>query len=56
MVASRAPVRARRLELEKDGDAVVRRTLERGNAQANRAGEETLRLMRKAMNMDYGIV
>ncbi len=50
-----APVRARRLELEKDGDAVVRRTLERGNAQANRAGEDTLRLMRKAMNMDYGI-
>jgi tryptophanyl-tRNA synthetase len=49
------PLRARRLELAKDADAVVRRTLSAGSAEANRVGDATLREMRSAMNMDYGI-
>jgi tryptophanyl-tRNA synthetase len=49
-----APVRARRAELEKDAAGVVRDVLRRGNAEANRRGEETLTQMRRAMNMDYG--
>lgn len=50
-----APLRARRRELEKDAPAVVRDTLTRGTATANRVADETLREMRRAMNMDYGL-
>jgi tryptophanyl-tRNA synthetase len=49
------PIRARRAELARDADAVVRRTLQAGCAEANRAAESTLREMRRAMNMDYGL-
>ena len=50
-----APIRARRIELEKDGAEVVRRTLSAGIEHANRVGDATLRELRRAMNMDYGL-
>lgn len=50
-----APIRARRLELEGDADGVVHSTLSAGNREANRAGEQTLDELRKAMRMDYGL-
>lgn len=50
-----APIRARRRELEQDADAVVKKTLEAGNAEANRRATSTLTEMRRAMNMDYGL-
>lgn len=49
------PVRARRAELAKDAREVVRRTLSAGNAEACVRAEATLRDMRAAMNMDYGV-
>jgi tryptophanyl-tRNA synthetase len=49
------PIRARRLELEKDAEAVVRDTLSAGITRANETAEVTLREMRRAMNMDYGV-
>ena len=49
------PLRARRAELAADAPAVVKRTLEKGVAAANQVAESTLREMRRAMNMDYGI-
>lgn len=50
-----APVRARRAELEADADAVVRKVLGAGIQVANQRANETLALMRRAMNMDYGV-
>jgi tryptophanyl-tRNA synthetase len=50
-----APVRARRAELAKDAGAVMRSTLSAGIADANRVADATLREMRAAMNMDYGL-
>ena len=50
-----APVRARRAELTADAAEVVKCTLLAGTAEANRVGDATLREMRKAMNMDYGL-
>jgi tryptophanyl-tRNA synthetase len=50
-----APIRARRSELSKDADEIVRRTLRAGCGEANRVGELTLRETRAAMNMDYGL-
>jgi tryptophanyl-tRNA synthetase len=50
-----APIRARRVELARDATAVVRATLSKGIAEANRAAEATLREARDAMNMGYGI-
>jgi tryptophanyl-tRNA synthetase len=49
------PLRERRVALEKDAETVVRRTLSAGSVAANRTGEATLREMRSAMNMDYGM-
>jgi tryptophanyl-tRNA synthetase len=49
------PLRARRVELARDAPAVVRATLSKGIAEANRAAEATLREARDAMNMGYGI-
>jgi tryptophanyl-tRNA synthetase len=51
-----APLRARRQELEKDAVEVVKRALTLGNEAANEVGNATLREMRAAMEMDYGIV
>lgn len=53
--ATLEPIRARRRELECDGRAVVEKTLAAGNAEANRVADLTLREMRRAMNMDYGL-
>jgi tryptophanyl-tRNA synthetase len=50
-----APIRARRRELERDATEVVRQTLTRGSDHANQVGNVTLREMRHAMNMDYGL-
>jgi tryptophanyl-tRNA synthetase len=50
-----APIRSRRAALEKDAPEVLRRTLSTGIAEANRVGDATLREMRRAMNMDYGL-
>jgi tryptophanyl-tRNA synthetase len=50
-----APLRAKRAELEKDGDEVVRRALGRGIARANEVAERTLAEVRAAMNMSYGL-
>ena len=50
-----APIRARRVELERDATEVVRSTLRAGCDEANRIGDLTLREMRRAMNMDYGL-
>lgn len=50
-----APVRERRLQLAKDAQGVVRSVLRRGNEAANRVAEVTLREMRAAMQMDYGV-
>ncbi|HLV66968.1 MAG TPA: tryptophan--tRNA ligase [Polyangiaceae bacterium] len=50
-----APVRARRAELERDADEVVRRVLRHGIEEANRRANATLAEMRVAMNMDYGL-
>ena len=49
-----APIRARRAVLAAD-PAVVRQTLTRGIAEANRVADATLREARAAMNMGYGI-
>jgi tryptophanyl-tRNA synthetase len=50
-----APIRARRTELGKDAAEVVRRTLTAGGDHANQVGNVTLREMRRAMHMDYGL-
>jgi tryptophanyl-tRNA synthetase len=50
-----APVRTRRAELARDAPDVVRHTLRRGIAEANARAEATLREVREAMNMSYGI-
>jgi tryptophanyl-tRNA synthetase len=50
-----APIRARRRELEKDAETVVKSVLSAGNAEANRVADLTLREMRAAMKMDYGL-
>jgi tryptophanyl-tRNA synthetase len=49
-----APIRQRRAELAKDPE-VVRSTLRAGAARANELADATLREMRRAMNMDYGL-
>lgn len=49
-----APIRARRSDLARHPD-VVRDTLVRGIAEANRVADATLRETRDAMNMGYGI-
>jgi tryptophanyl-tRNA synthetase len=49
------PIRARRRELAGDAEQVVRDTLRAGAAAANSAADVTLREMRRAMNMDYGL-
>jgi tryptophanyl-tRNA synthetase len=49
------PIRARRAELARDARGVVTRVLSRGNEAANRAAEVTLREMRTAMKLDYGV-
>ena len=49
------PVRERRLALEQDAEGVVRRTLSVGCERARAAADATLREMRRAMNMDYGV-
>lgn len=49
-----APIRQLRQELAKDPE-VVRRTLRSGAVRANEVAEQTLRQMRRAMNMDYGL-
>lgn len=53
--ATLEPIRKRRLELEKDAKEVVRSTLTAGCARANEVADATLREMRRAMNMDYGL-
>lgn len=50
-----APFRARRRALEPDAEAVVRSVLTAGNAAATRVADSTLREMRAAMKMDYGL-
>jgi tryptophanyl-tRNA synthetase len=50
-----APIRKRRLELEADAAEVVPHTLRAGCARANELADITLREMRRAMNMDYGL-
>lgn len=50
-----APLRARRAALSQDAAAVVRDTLRSGNEHANRVADETLREVRAAMNMAYGL-
>jgi tryptophanyl-tRNA synthetase len=49
------PLRTRRAELAGDARAVVKRTLTSGTQAANVSAEATLREMRRAMNMDYGL-
>ncbi len=49
------PIRERRAKLEADSDAIVKRVLTQGSAAANQIGDVTLREMRRAMNMDYGL-
>jgi tryptophanyl-tRNA synthetase len=53
--ATLAPIRTRRAELERDATEVVHSTLRAGCEEANRVGDLTLREMRRAMNMDYGL-
>ena len=50
-----APLRARRADLARHAADVVRSTLSRGIAEANRAADATLREARAAMNMGYGL-
>jgi tryptophanyl-tRNA synthetase len=50
-----APLRARRADLARHASDVVRSTLTRGIAEANRAADATLREARGAMNMGYGL-
>jgi tryptophanyl-tRNA synthetase len=50
-----APIRTRRTELAVDAPDVVRNTLRKGVAEANRRAEATLREARVAMNMGYGL-
>jgi tryptophanyl-tRNA synthetase len=50
-----APLRARRADLARDAPDVLRNTLSRGIAEANRAADATLREARAAMNMGYGL-
>jgi tryptophanyl-tRNA synthetase len=52
--ATLAPIRAKRILLARERD-VVRDTLRRGIAEANRVADATLREARAAMNMGYGI-
>jgi tryptophanyl-tRNA synthetase len=52
--AELAPLRERRLQLAQDAQ-VVTNVLRRGNAEANKVAEATLREARAAMNMDYGL-
>jgi tryptophanyl-tRNA synthetase len=49
-----APLRARRTELAKDAQAVMRHVLALGNRRANEVAERTLAEVRTAMNMNYG--
>jgi tryptophanyl-tRNA synthetase len=49
-----APLRQRRAALEKE-PTVVTDVLRRGNAEANKVANATLREARAAMNMDYGV-
>ena len=50
-----APLRARRADLAHHAPDVLRNTLSRGIAEANRAADATLREARAAMNMGYGL-
>jgi tryptophanyl-tRNA synthetase len=50
-----APLRARRADLTRHAPDVLRNTLSRGIAEANRAADATLREARAAMNMGYGL-
>jgi tryptophanyl-tRNA synthetase len=50
-----APLRARRADLARHAPDVLRNTLSRGIAEANRAADATLREARAAMNMGYGL-
>jgi tryptophanyl-tRNA synthetase len=50
-----APVRARRASLATHADDVVRDTLRRGIALANAVADATLKEVRQAMRMDYGL-
>jgi tryptophanyl-tRNA synthetase len=50
-----APLRARRADLARHAPDVVRDTLSRGIAEANRAADATLKETRAAMNMGYGL-
>jgi tryptophanyl-tRNA synthetase len=50
-----APLRTRRADLARHAPDVVRDTLSRGIAEANRAADATLREARAAMNMGYGL-
>ena len=50
-----APLRARRLQLTGDAHDVVRDTLRKGIAHANEVADATLREVRLAMRMDYGL-
>jgi len=52
--AELATLRERRLQLAQDAQ-VVTNVLRRGNAEANKVAEATLREARAAMNMDYGL-
>jgi tryptophanyl-tRNA synthetase len=49
-----APIRQRRETLARDARVVVE-TLQRGNAEANAVADATLREVRAAMKMDYGL-
>lgn len=50
-----APLRARRTDLARHAPDVVRDTLSKGIAEANRAADATLREARAVMNMGYGL-
>ena len=52
LVALTAPIRARRLEFEKDPGAVLE-VLRDGTARANAVAEETLTLAKRAIRQDY---
>ncbi len=49
------PLRTRRTELAREASSVVKHALLRGTEAANRVADSTLREMRRAMNMDYGL-
>lgn len=50
-----APIRARRNELERDADEVLRLTLQAGTSVANSVANATLGEVRRAMKMQYGL-